>query len=123
MSRFATSSNLRRHYQDKKCNGCGKGFVRKYELIDHLRSHTGDKPFECEVCGKCFSVMSNLITHLRLHLAQPGFVMVRCGMCSETRFSEEDVWKHVQDAHVGLLTVVCSFQVMGRYKCRVSLFL
>jgi len=30
-----------------KCKECGECFGSDYELTDHWRSHSGEKPFEC----------------------------------------------------------------------------
>ncbi len=36
------------------CASCNKEFTKKCNLIDHLRVHTGDKPFKCDHCDKRF---------------------------------------------------------------------
>lgn len=50
-----------------KFNDCGKGFERVWNLIDHLRMHLGQKPFECKYCGKGFTQKGNMIKHEKQH--------------------------------------------------------
>ena len=50
-----------------KCNMCSKCFIRPSSLTQHMRSHTGEHPFNCRFCNKAFSVKSNWRRHERLH--------------------------------------------------------
>lgn len=49
---------------------CDAAFCRKPYLEVHMRTHTGERPFECDLCMKRFSQKSSLNTHKRIHTGQ-----------------------------------------------------
>lgn len=42
------------------CPDCGRTFNHRNSLVYHLRSHSGERPYQCEVCGKSFFAASAL---------------------------------------------------------------
>uniref|UniRef100_A0A8C8DGB2 C2H2-type domain-containing protein n=1 Tax=Oncorhynchus tshawytscha TaxID=74940 RepID=A0A8C8DGB2_ONCTS len=57
-----------------KCNFCDKVFSKNFDLQQHIRSHTGEKPFQCIVCGRAFAQKSNVKKHMQTHKVWPSGV-------------------------------------------------
>lgn len=67
-------------YKDRKheCTVCTKRFLRRSNLIDHLRLHANQRPFECEYCNKTFVQSGNYKSHLRIHTKERPY---ECKVC------------------------------------------
>lgn len=46
---------------------CKKQFSKTWNILDHFKVHTGERPFVCDTCGKAFSQKGNLSKHKKLH--------------------------------------------------------
>jgi len=69
LPRAATAGSTRspRRRQKHTCPYCDKICDTKYKLERHVRTHTGEKPFQCEVCHVRFNQKSSLKTHSTIH--------------------------------------------------------
>ena len=55
-----------------KCTYCDRTFNKNFDLQQHTRSHTGEKPFQCIVCGRAFAQKSNVKKHMQTHKVWPS---------------------------------------------------
>ena len=80
--------------QKYPCQFCSRCFYKKYEIVDHLRLHTLEKPFFCdhEGCAKSFSRKKNLQIHQRIH---NGLRPYACSICHKTFMHFIDRKRHL----------------------------
>ncbi|EFA11535.1 zinc finger protein 367 [Tribolium castaneum] len=59
-----------------KCTYCNRVFPREKSLQAHLRTHTGERPYECDYprCTRKFAQSGQLKTHQRLHTGEKPFI-------------------------------------------------
>uniref|UniRef100_A0A8C7MZZ3 C2H2-type domain-containing protein n=1 Tax=Oncorhynchus kisutch TaxID=8019 RepID=A0A8C7MZZ3_ONCKI len=84
---FRTESmkhHIQTHIADRMCcHVCSKCFTSNRDLIVHMRTHTGDKPYQCSDCGKEFSVRNSLKRHMKIHKCHTGENVYECSDCSK----------------------------------------
>ncbi|XP_073824106.1 zinc finger protein 30C isoform X2 [Musca autumnalis] len=62
------------------CDKCGKKFLGRTQLMDHVRSDCGRLPiYQCQVCGKCLTTAGILKTHMLLHQDDRPYQCDKCG--------------------------------------------
>ncbi|CAB4064393.1 Zinc finger protein 367 [Lepeophtheirus salmonis] len=59
-----------------KCRVCSRVFPREKSLQAHLRTHTGERPYNCDYpgCNRAFTQSGQLKTHQRLHAGEKPFI-------------------------------------------------
>lgn len=94
-------NQLRRH----SCEVCCKTFMKKSNLIDHLRLHANMKPFQCAHCDKSFVQSGNYKSHLRTHTQERPFACSHPG-CNKSYNQSSALTIHIR-SHTNEKNYIC----------------
>jgi uncharacterized Zn-finger protein len=61
------------HWSDDKCCPvCGLLInSKRFNFKQHLKIHTGEKPFVCQVCSRAFRQKAHMVKHVTTHRSEP----------------------------------------------------
>ncbi|CAH8594528.1 unnamed protein product [Dicrocoelium dendriticum] len=120
---FASESVLRSHMQlhQGSCKGnqvichypgCGKAFICHDRLVEHIRIHTGERPYVCDYpgCTYRFARRGNLFAHKRVHVDKTQRRQYHCVHpgCGKTFLYTRSLTEHM-NIHIGERPYKCDF--------------
>lgn len=109
---FKTNITLKRHkdrwHEAKQklpaCELCGKNFFAT-EMLEHMRSHTGERPFQCFYCKKQLVSKRKVLAHQRY-------------VCKEVETYYEDKEMEMSDDDIKDVLITASER--GNFVCRIT---
>lgn len=90
---------VQNHFSPSKlhrCPYCSYASAMKTNLNNHIRTHTGEKPFLCPHCPLRFSQKGSLQTHIRIHTGEKPYV---CAFCSYRAAQKSTMNSHFWSHH------------------------
>lgn len=96
------------------CIECGKELKKDY-MLEHLRLHSGDRPFKCRYCNLGFMSPLSLRRHLLTHL---GLTERSCDICGKKYKKVESYREHMRQHAMekqGVQKLMCDVCGMSFY--------
>ena len=101
-SRFKPYVRPKRNHS---CDECGAVFSYSTSLLNHMRRHTGEKPYKCQVCYRAFPYATSLKNHMITHTREMKY---GCAYCERFFLHEASLKTHMRK-HTGEKPYTCQY--------------
>lgn len=98
---LASSHDIGQHYV---CNKCGYKAYRKFDIKEHERYHTGERPYACDKCGLTFRRRFVWKKHSVYHMEKT----IQCIHCPRKFHRRQEMLAHSNNVHERVYVYACS---------------